>query len=265
MPTNSLPKTTAIRRVAPPLAPALVFGVGAATVALTHTDTRLFMQLQSLTTSLPDGFWAFVTDQASVASVAAWMGLGLLVWPRAAAAVLLSWPAGLVCVRGLKYALDAPRPQHLLPPESIHVVGINLDSLSFPSGHTATAFAVASALLWSLPAAQRARWLLPALAAALLVGISRIGVGAHWPVDVLAGAAIGWLCGLSGASWSRRWRFWQRRAGLLVLALMGIVAGVTRLFVDSGYPGVAGFASALGVAAIAVSTLAAFRFTQGQP
>lgn len=60
------------------------------------------------------------------------------------------------------------------------------DYTSFPSGHTVTIFALATALalIW-----RRLAW--PAFAMAILVGLSRIAVGAHWPSDVLAGAWIG--------------------------------------------------------------------------
>jgi membrane-associated phospholipid phosphatase len=239
--------------------PAVACALAAGAVALSGANVSLFAATQAITVALPDGLWAFVTDQASTASVAAWLSLSLLAWPRAAAAVLLSWPAGLVLVRGLKHLVDAPRPEVLLPPEAIHVIGVSLSGLSFPSGHTATAFAVAAALLLSLTPGRQRRWALPALLLAALVGLSRIAVGAHWPVDVLAGAAIGWLCGLSGAWWSARWRFWERRAGLAVLCALGLLAGVLRMRLDTGYPAAQDFALLLGALAVAVSLGAAWR------
>jgi len=42
---------------------------------------------------------------------------------------------------------------------------------------------------------------------AVLVAISRVAVGAHWPLDVVAGAVLGWLAGLSGAVIAHRYRF----------------------------------------------------------
>jgi hypothetical protein len=67
-----------------------------------------------------------------------------------------------------------------------------------PSGHTLTAFAAAAALYFALPALKRGRhlWL---FALALGVGLSRMGVGAHWPADVAMGAALGLFAGLTGA------------------------------------------------------------------
>lgn len=57
---------------------------------------------------------------------------------------------------------------------------------SFPSGHTLTAFSVASVWAYDKP---RERY--EAYGLAGLVGLSRIILGAHWPSDVLAGAALG--------------------------------------------------------------------------
>jgi undecaprenyl-diphosphatase len=57
---------------------------------------------------------------------------------------------------------------------------------SFPSGHATTAFALAALLaLW------HPRWAAAWLALAGLVGLSRVVLGAHFPSDVLAGAALG--------------------------------------------------------------------------
>jgi undecaprenyl-diphosphatase len=75
--------------------------------------------------------------------------------------------------------------------------GTALTSRSFPSGHATTAFAAAGVLCaWAgaLPTRGRRRLARAlALALAALTGIARIYAGAHWPLDVLAGAAIGSL------------------------------------------------------------------------
>jgi len=57
---------------------------------------------------------------------------------------------------------------------------------SFPSGHSANAFALATTLYF-----YDKRIGIPALIFAAIIGISRIFVGAHWPSDVIVGAALG--------------------------------------------------------------------------
>ncbi len=60
---------------------------------------------------------------------------------------------------------------------------------SFPSGHTASAFGVALGLAWLFP---RGRFFFLFLAS--MAGFQRVADNAHWPSDVLAGAAISFLC-----------------------------------------------------------------------
>ena len=66
------------------------------------------------------------------------------------------------------------------------------DPNSFPSGHTTAAFAFAGAV-WFADSKKWLKWV--ALAAAVLMGFSRLYVGVHYPSDVLAGILIGLLAG----------------------------------------------------------------------
>lgn len=67
------------------------------------------------------------------------------------------------------------------------------DPNSFPSGHTSAAFAAAVAWWQTMPR----RWMAAAgLVTAILMGLSRLYVGVHYPTDVLCGALVGILCGV---------------------------------------------------------------------
>ncbi len=79
---------------------------------------------------------------------------------------------------------------------------------SFPSGHTAIAFACATVLSAVVPRAAAAFFTL-----ALAIGYSRLYVGVHWPLDVLGGAALGVATGLLLLSAGRRRSGARRRRG----------------------------------------------------
>lgn len=70
-----------------------------------------------------------------------------------------------------------------------------MDYTSFPSGHTTTAFAVASVLAYGY---RDKIWVgITSYSIAALVGLSRLNDNKHWATDVIAGAALGTFVGLT--------------------------------------------------------------------
>jgi len=134
------------------------------------------------------------------------------VWIILGAVAVLEQPARagrwwqLILAIGLAYLLV----DHVLKPGfarsrpfdqlmDIRVVGFRPVTYSFPSGHACSAFAGAwvLTLMW-----QRAAPLLWTLAA--LIAVSRIYIGVHYPIDVLAGALLG-LCVGALVTGGRAW------------------------------------------------------------
>ncbi|SFI19649.1 phosphatase PAP2 family protein [Planctomicrobium piriforme] len=67
---------------------------------------------------------------------------------------------------------------------------------SFPSAHTACAFAFAAMLTWAYPTGRRAFVII-----ACLAGLQRVCCGAHFLSDACAGAALGWVVGTLFFTW----------------------------------------------------------------
>lgn len=124
---------------------------------------------------------------------------------RLAIFTLVASGGGLILSSLLKFVVDRPRPE-LVPHGNI------IYTSSFPSGHSmmsAVVYLTLAALVVRLMEKRRlkAYALGVALALALMIGVSRIYLGVHWPSDVLAGWA-------AGAAWALACWLVARRVGL---------------------------------------------------
>jgi undecaprenyl-diphosphatase len=137
------------------------------------------------------------------AAVAAWLALRRL-W-GATWLLLASVGGGILASTLLKLAFERPRPD--LVPHLSHVA-----TASFPSGHSmmaAVVYLTLGVLLARVEPRRRTKAFVLSVAVilTLLVGVSRVYLGVHWPTDVLAGWSIGaaWalLCWLV-ARWLQR-------------------------------------------------------------
>lgn len=154
--------------------------------------------------------------------------------PRLVVTGLLAAVLTTIWVQGLKSGLALPRPAAVLDAMQINVIGHTLHARSFPSGHSATASVLAGLVVLGMR--PRTLWCWLAVGVALLVALSRIVVGAHWPLDVLVGAAGGWTtaalaCGLV----DRAGREPGQRGQRFMLVLLVAVAVYLLLFHDTGY------------------------------
>ncbi len=125
-------------------------------------------------------------------------GDGYLYGPLVALLILLNLQTGLnilICTL-MAFVLELPlyvlvkrsvkRPRPFEVHGSVKFLIKPPDKFSFPSGHTAGAFLVSGVLSYFIPAV-----LVFVFIWALMVGISRIVLGVHYPSDVLAGAILG--------------------------------------------------------------------------
>jgi undecaprenyl-diphosphatase len=137
---------------------------------------------------------------------------------RIGAAILAALAAGLVVTLSFQYTVLRPRP------EGARLVVPAPNFPSFPSGHAMAGFATATVLAL---ATRRGRVAIAAYAGALLLGVSRIYLGHHYPSDVLAGAVIGAGVGAAGygmvvdsgkrrSRW--RWLLWPQIALMIVVS-----------------------------------------------
>lgn len=205
----------------------LLAAVAAAVIFLTGANPGLFSLINQSYQLTGDHPWAMLSVLAD-ALVAAVLLLPLcgrrpdILWAFFIASLLTA-----LWVHGFKSLLALPRPYAVLGPEAVHVVGKVLRNGSFPSGHTATAFLVAAIYAFMLRSRAWAAWL---VLVATLAGLSRIAVGAHWPLDVAAGAFGGWLSVVLAFRLARRWPVGEgvmMQRTLSVILVLGALALLT--------------------------------------
>lgn len=113
----------------------------------------------------------------------------------------------------LKRIFAVPRPAAVFDHDKFTIIGETLSGkTSLPSGHSITVFTLLTVLLFAfMPKQQitKAIWCFLILSLGLLLVFTRVGVGAHYPLDVIIGGAIGYLCGLSGIFITHKYRIWS--------------------------------------------------------
>ncbi|MEI8013674.1 MAG: phosphatase PAP2 family protein [Nitrospira sp.] len=144
----------------------------------------------------------------SFALLAVGYGLKHPQWKDAGWQSLIAHGLAALSANILKHAIGRPRPKfmHAGNLELSPVSGSGWDS--FPSGHAAAAFAVATLLAVRFP---RVRW--PILAAAVAIAASRVIRGSHYLTDVAGGTVLGCIMGMVAAY---SWREWRPSIGMAV-------------------------------------------------
>ncbi len=198
-----------------------------------------FFALNAVFSSWPTVLWSNLTLLGDGAVLLAILSPLLIRHPRSWGSVLAAAPFAALLSGALKKALAVPRPGAVLDQDFTVIGDLLTGHNSLPSGHAITVFTAAVAVLGSVATPSVGRWWYgPSLAGGLLVaamvGLSRVAVGAHWPLDVAVGAALGWIAGLCGMATERVWPASRSRpqsdTGRLGLAALVFGLSVAALF-----------------------------------
>jgi undecaprenyl-diphosphatase len=141
--------------------------------------------------------WAVLV--VAVATFALWLLArpgGSRKWKLASATALASAALGLLVNQLVAQFWHRARP--FAAHRSAHVWGSRSHDPSFPSDHASAAFAIGFAVLLFDRVAGALF-----LAAAVVIGVGRVLIGAHYPADVLAGVFVGLACAVVVARLAR--------------------------------------------------------------
>ncbi|MEC7120049.1 MAG: phosphatase PAP2 family protein [Pseudomonadota bacterium] len=142
-----------------------------------YSTRRFILQPFKLISRLGDG-WAWYALLAGILVWSGWVVLPYLIQ------TLLTSAVGLGLYKLLKHKTVRPRPYQVL--QAVRLGERPLDHFSFPSGHTLHAV-----LFTMMLGALQPVLLYLMVPFMLLVALSRVILGLHYPTDVMAGAALG--------------------------------------------------------------------------
>ncbi|MCL2919391.1 phosphatase PAP2 family protein [Shewanella litorisediminis] len=179
---------------------------------------QLFLVINQAGRLVPDTPLALVTDWGNgITAACIWLTI-LCFRPSILWKSLTAIAVAALLINAMKQGLDVMRPAAVL--EHIRIVGAMRLNHSFPSAHTGTVFVLAG-MAWTL--CRRADVKALILLAAIMVGLSRITNGAHWPLDVVMGAWLGWGCARLAAHWVPECQLTAKHMLLVMSVFYGIV------------------------------------------
>ncbi|MDB5908667.1 MAG: hypothetical protein JWP34_2781 [Massilia sp.] len=192
------------------------------TLAVNGANRSTFVLLNQLGHLLGDTLWLNLTMLGDGAVALALVLPAIRRSPRCFWAALVAAVFATLWVQLLKQTVSVPRPLAVLAVEEFFQSGPTYRAVSFPSGHATAIFAITGIWIMTLPGRNLLRAAL--LGLAVLVSVSRVMVGVHWPIDILWGMLGGWLGAWTGLMVYARYRWRTSGAG-------GMIAGTVLLLV----------------------------------
>jgi membrane-associated phospholipid phosphatase len=226
---------------APPLVALLLFVL----IAADGQNLALFLLLNRAGHALGENVWVNLTLLGDGAVALALVLPCIKRSPRAFWAALIAAVIAALWVQGMKQVVNVPRPLAVLDHARFFQAGPAYRAVSFPSGHAAAIFAITG--IWIMGLTRRHLLRAALLLLAVLVSLSRVMVGVHWPLDLLGGMLGGWLGAWVGLAAHGRWQ-WKTSGlgGLAAGVVLLVVAGALLVSRHIGIPAVLPLQRALG-------------------
>lgn len=198
-----------------------VFVVAMLLLQIVGANVSLFHKLNGLSRITGEPLWANLTllgegllALALIAPIARWRRD--IAWSLFVSAIIAT-----VVILGVKELFAIPRPALVLAASELNIIGPRLSFVSFPSGHTATITIFATIVALHLN--RRLVYFIMG-GFVVLVGLSRVVVGAHWPMDVLGGMLLGWWLAFVGIRVAQQLHFGVERNWLTPVCLISVAA-----------------------------------------
>ena len=196
-----------------------------------NTQKDMFFYLNSKLSQFPN-LQINLTQLGDVVIFLPFLTIFLVVTPKFWEALLSSLIVSGIITNITKRLFAMPRPAAMLDNKSFAIIGDTLTgNNSLPSGHSIATFAIITTLFfaflpkkWSL----KVLWFFLVFATGFTIAFSRVGVGAHYPIDVVTGSIIGYISAIVGVLISKKYTLWNwitsKKYYLITISLFSICA-----------------------------------------
>ena len=173
-----------------------------------------------------------ITQLGDASIILSFFCIFILYAPKILESLVSSSLVSLIFSSVLKNIFLVPRPAMVFDNNSFIIVGKTaVGYASLPSGHAITVFATLTILMLALMPVKlhcKISWVLFIMSIGLCIVFTRVGVGAHYPLDVIVGSILGYIAALTGIIITKKWNPWtwitNKKYYHIVIVLLTILA-----------------------------------------
>lgn len=186
---------------------------------------ELFLSLNAELSQLPN-LQFNLTQLGDVLIFLPFLGLLVLYAPKLWEALIPALLVSAIFSGVLKKLFSIPRPAAVFNHDNFTIIGETLTGrTSLPSGHSIATFTIVMVILLAFIPQKKTHkkiWFVSVFLMGLIIAISRVGVGAHYPLDVLIGSFIGCKCAVIGIVISNKtnWFSWVGKKKFLPIFML---------------------------------------------
>lgn len=153
-----------------------------------------------------------VTQLGDASILLSFLSIFLVYAPKIWEALISASLVSLIFSSLLKNLFAVPRPAVVFDNNSFVIIGKTAVGFSsLPSGHSITAFTTLTVFLFALMPEKwkyKVLWVFVTIITGSIISFTRVGMGAHYPLDVIMGSIIGYISGLIGIFINRQLNMW---------------------------------------------------------
>lgn len=153
-----------------------------------------------------------VTQLGDASICLSFLSIFIIYAPKMWEALISASLVSLILSNLLKNIFAVPRAAVVFDNNSFVIIGKTaVGHASLPSGHSITVFTTLTVLLFAfMPERLKYKilWIFLTIITGLVISFTRVGIGAHYPLDVIIGSIVGYISGLTGIFISRKFKIW---------------------------------------------------------